>query len=112
MDHTIRFIRGDTYVVNLEVKDSAGFPYVPLEADTITMTVRLNDYKGMIVIQKKTGDSDVAATETGWRIVLQPSDTSALQFRNYVYDMQLDMSGVIQTVIPLSKFILDKEMTY
>lgn len=112
MDHTIRFIRGDTYVVNLSVTDADGNLYIPRMSDILTMTVRLKDYKGEIVIQKKTGDADVVITDTGWKIIIQPADTSELLYRAYVYDIELNMLGVVKTVIPLNKFILDKEVTY
>ena len=113
MANTIQYTRGDTYPVPVVVINRAtGNPYVPQAWDTITMTVRVNDHKGAIVIQKKTGDADVTATETGWTIILQPSDTSTLPYKNYVYDVQLDMAGVVKTVIPMSPFILDKEVTY
>ena len=111
--NTIQYTRGDTYPVSIAVINQAtGESYIPQVGDTITMTVRASDYRGAIVIQKKTGDADVTATETGWTIILQPSDTSALLYKKYVYDVQLDMSGVVKTVIPMSLFILDKEVTY
>ena len=112
MDNTIEYIRGDTYVVNLSVKNADGTVYVPKDTDMITMTVRAKDYRGNVVIQKSTGDADVAATPEGWIIILQASDTAELQYIPYVYDVQLDMLGRIQTVIPLSKLILQKEVTY
>jgi hypothetical protein len=43
---------------------------------------------------------------------LQPEDTADLPYGKYVYDIELDMDGIIQTVIPMSSFILDKEVTY
>lgn len=112
MPNPIQFIRGDTYVVNIAVQDSLGEPYIPQMEDTVTMTVRQKDHRGVIVIQKKTGDADVVVTETGWIITIQPSDTSGLPYRDYVYDIQLEMGDVVQTIIPMSKFILNKEVTY
>lgn len=52
------------------------------------------------------------ASGTGWSITLNPEDTADLAYGKYVYDIELDMDGVIQTVIPMSSFILDKEVTY
>lgn len=112
MNNRIEYIRGDTYVVNLFVKNADGTAYIPQDTDIITMTVRAKGDRGPIVIQKTTGDADVAATPEGWIIVLQASDTAELQYISYVYDIQLDMLGGIQTVIPLSKLILKKEVTY
>lgn len=112
MPNPIQFIRGDTYVVNLSIADSNGDPYIPQMGDTVTMTVRQKDHRGVVVIQKKTGDADVVVTETGWKIIIQPADTSTLPYQPYVYDIELNMSGVVKTVIPLDKFILDKEVTY
>lgn len=112
MEYTIQYIRGDTYVVNLFVKNADGTAYVPQDTDIITMTVRAKGDRGPIVIQKTTGDADVAATPEGWIIVLQASDTAELVYVKYVYDVQLNMSGFIQTVIPINNFILQKEVTY
>ncbi len=112
MDNTIQYIRGDTHVISLSVTDAAGTPYVPRETDLLTMTVRVDDYRGNIVIQKKSGGGDVTATASGWEIRLLPADTATLLYKTYVYDIELDMQGVIQTVVPLSRFVLDKEVTY
>jgi hypothetical protein len=114
----IRFVRGDTHIINLEVSDSNGAAYSPGVDDTITMTVRSNDDTGTAVITKETGVAeegeipDVVASATGWSITLQPEDTADLPYGKYVYDIELDMDGIIQTVIPMSSFILDKEVTY
>jgi hypothetical protein len=51
----IRFVRGDTHIINLEVSDSNGAAYSPGVDDTITMTVRSNDDTGTAVITKETG---------------------------------------------------------
>lgn len=111
-ENTIQFIRGDTYAIQLTVKDANGDPYVPMPNDILTMTVREKDYRGLIVIQKISGDNDVIVIDGGWQITIQPNDTSELEYKSCVYDIELNMSGIIQTVIPLSKFILDKEVTY
>ena len=108
----IQFVRGDTHVITLEVTDISGTPYEPAGTDQITMTVRANDHRGEIVLQKHSGDQDIEQLSNGWKITLQPSDTAELPYKTYVYDIQLNMSGVIQTVIPLSAFVLDKEVTY
>ena len=89
MSNTIQFIRGDTYVVNLFVKNADGTAYVPQDTDIITMTVRAKGDQGPIVIQKTTGDADVAATPQGWIIVLQASDTAELVYVKYVYDVAI-----------------------
>ena len=111
-DNAIQYVRGDTHVISLSVTDASGNPYIPKDTDIITMTVRANDYKGAIVLQKRSGDGDVIATAGGWEITLRPLDTEALLYRPYVYDIELNMLGVIQTVVPLSNFVMDKEVTY
>lgn len=112
MPNPIQFIRGDTYVVNIAVQDSLGEPYTPNPDDIITLTVRSMSHTGSIVIQKTTGSPDVISTDKGWIITIQPSDTSGLPYRDYVYDIQLKMGDVVQTIIPMNKFILNKEVTY
>ena len=112
MDHTIQFVRGDTHIISLSVTDANNNPYIPKETDVLKMTVRLNDYKGAVAIQKVSGDGDIIQTSSGWDITIQPEDTAELAYKPYVYDIELNMLGVVQTVIPYSKFILDKEVTY
>lgn len=80
--------------------------------DILTLTVRMNDYRGTIVFQKQTPSPDIIADAGGWDIIIQPEDTKDLPYKPYVYDIELNMSGVIQTVIPISPFSLDKEVTY
>lgn len=110
--NTIRYVRGDTHILSLEVKDSNGNPYIPKETDIVTMTVRLNDYKGEIVIQKVSGDGSIIPTQTCWEITFLPADTATLLYKSYVYDIELNMDGIIQTVVPMSDFVIDKEVTY
>ena len=111
-ENKIRFIRGDTHVIILEVTDGNDAAYIPEATDQITLTVRANDYRGEIVLQKNSGEPDIEQLASGWKITLQPEDTAELPYKTYVYDIQLNLSGVIQTVIPLSAFVLDKEVTY
>lgn len=42
----IKFVRGDTHVINLEVTDSNGSAYAPGVNDVITMTVRATNENG------------------------------------------------------------------
>lgn len=110
--HTIRFVRGDTHVIKVSATSPEGTPYVPLATDILTMTVRVKTDRGAIVIQKKTGDTDVITGDTGWQITIQPEDTAGFGYVDYVYDIQLKMGDVIKTIIPMSRFIIDKEVTY
>lgn len=113
MGNNLTFTRGDTKILNIHVSDENGSPYAPAPGDKITLTVRKKSDKGELVIQKTTGDADVAITATGWEIIIQPSDTSGLEYSSYVYDIEVVLEdGYVQTIIPISTLTLGKEVTY
>ena len=64
-------------------------PPTPCQGDTLTMTVR--DDNGEKVIEKVSGDGSIAITEGKWKITINPSDTAALPFGNYIYDIQVEL---------------------
>lgn len=107
----IAMVRGDTNILNIDVTDASGQTYIPTAADTLTMTVRKGNDKGEIAFQKKSG-LDVIATDTGWTVTIQPADTATLEYAGYVYDVEVILGTYVQTIIPMSKFKLEREVTY
>lgn len=113
MDNSITIVRGDSRVLRIDVLDENGAAYNPAPLDTITMTVRKGSHRGEIVIQKETGDADVAVISGGWQITIQPEDTEELSYTLYFYDIEVTLEdGYKQTVIPYSSFNLVREVTY
>jgi hypothetical protein len=111
----IRFVRGDTRIITLAVKDATGAAYLPQQGDILTMTVRNGSHSGEVVLLKTNGP-DVYIIEGGlFQIIIRPEDTAGLPYTTYKYDIELQLAnagGAVVTVIPCSDFILDKEVTY
>lgn len=110
-NNNIEFIRGDTKILLITVTDNNAAAYTPMPGDTLTMTVR--DDNGEKVIEKVSGDGSIAITEGKWKITINPSDTAALPFGNYIYDIQVELvNGYTQTIVPLSILTLKEEVSY
>ena len=112
MENDIRFVRGDSYVFFLETVNANGTIYTPQITDTLTMTVRVGDENGAIALQKLSGTSDVVIVPGGWEVTIRPEDTSSLAYVDYVYDIELNLQGYVQTYNSMCKFNLRKEVTY
>ena len=99
----IAMIRGDSEALKLTCSTpfSAG--------DVLTFTVRESDAEGSIVLQKSVADFDDGVAY----IIINPSDTSSLDFGDYVYDIQYSNSGgTVITLFDVSRFRLKEEVTY
>ena len=111
MANNISFTRGDTKLIAVDVLDERGFPYTPASNDILTMTVR--NKLDEIVIEKKSKTADVVDVEGGWKVTIQPSDTTSLPYGQYFYDIQVGLEdGYTQTIIPYSTMNLLQEVTY
>lgn len=100
----ISIIRGDTTRFEIEVLDQSGEKYVLLDGDQLVFTVKKNTSTDDIIIQKKIlGDT----------FTLTHDDTKNLEYRKYVYDIQLTQSnGDVTTVIPPSIFEIMPEVNF
>lgn len=101
---TITLTRGDSFVANISITDSDGNPYTPTEGDTVrfAMKASLSDVKPVLI-------KDIPI-ET-MKLVIEPSDTSGLNFGTYSYDIQLTKaSGEVYTFITVSKLKLTEEV--
>ena len=98
----ITMTRGDSE--SLTVTCSVPFA----NGDTVYFTVR-EDAESEILLQKIITDfPDGAAV-----IPIYPEDTAALDFGDYVYDIQVTRAGgVVTTLIVPSRFKLNEEVTY
>ena len=101
--------RGDTGAIRVAVSDAEGEP-VPLEdGDMIELTVRERlGASGKLLYKKVTEFVGGEAL-----ITIYPEDTSNLEFRIYVYDVQLTRAnGQVKTIVKPSKFVVGNEVTY
>lgn len=100
--------KGDTVKLSLTIYDKKGEKYTPNYNDVCLLTIK-----------KYTSQSSPSAQIKGivdgenFRFEIMPEDTSNLVCGEYVYDIQVkfDHNGDINTVIPLSKFVLMQEVT-
>ena len=102
-DNTIHITRGDTGVLNLSLKRN-NEPYILGESDTCVLTVKKNttDAKALMVKQLVDG-----------QFTIEPSDTAALEFGIYKYDIQVTTSeGVVCTVVAPHNFIIEDEVSW
>ena len=106
---SISITRGDsaTFIVSMK-KDGV---VVPFEAgDKVYFTVKTSVNTAQKLIQKviTTFETDGSAI-----IYILPEDTKTLEFKSYVYDVQLTAAdGSVTTFIKPSAFIVGSEVTY
>lgn len=103
MGTTISLTRGDTLMITLSLEDASGSAYSPQEGDAIRFKMA-NGYEAEALIEKQVDLSTMA-------FQVDPADTQALPFGDYVYDIQLTTAdGVVDTVIPRGSFKLLEEV--
>lgn len=105
-NNAIVITRGDTLRTNIIITDSEGNPYTPGDDDIITFGVRKNAKSETQLIEKIIPNDTL-------ELYLSPSDTKALDFGNYYYDIQLQMGGEdgdIYTIINMAKLVLKEEV--
>lgn len=101
---TITLTRGDTFAAIIEISDSEGNAYQPVEGDSIQFTMKMsyNDPEPLI-------SKDVPIDNM--KLVLNPEDTKDLAFGSYVYDIQLTKAtGEVDTFIAKAKLQLTEEV--
>lgn len=101
---TIELTRGDTLRVVLELTDYNGNAYVPNSGDVIrfAMKRRYNDATPLIL---KTIPNDTLT------LLLEPSETKALPYAEYVYDIEITyVNGDVDTFINKATLKLTEEV--
>ena len=103
VNNVISLTRGDTARFNIILKDTNGGFYTPITGDILTMTVKQSISDTTEVFQIDAVDSE---------FTILPEHTSNLSFGTYFYDIQLTLdNGDINTVIPISQFKVEEEVT-
>ena len=105
----ISMIRGDSESITVSCLNAAGNPIPLVAGDIIYLTV-----KSSIATEVKIFQKEIITFTDGKAIIeILPSDTKTLQFIPLVYDVQLTKAnGVVTTIIPPSKFVIEGEVTY
>lgn len=102
--NNISITRGDTGIFTLALTNASGQAY-DYSDDTVLFTVKANTFTNDILIQKQV--------VYGENVTIAPSDTSQLAYGEYVFDIQVTTAGgIVDTVIPPSKFIVREEVTF
>lgn len=107
-DKNIFMTKGDTAILSLTIYDKKGEKYIPSFYDVCLLTIKKCTSQSVPSAQiKGTADGENV------RFEIKPEDTSNLVCGEYVYDIQVkfDYNGDVNTVIPLSKFVLMQEVT-
>ena len=100
--NNIVMTRGDTGVINLNLTDSSGSPYVFNEGDILSLSVK----KAL-----KDDDYILHKESTRPRIFLSHEETNDLAPGNYFYDLELKTAlGQVQTFGPY-KFTVKYDVT-
>ena len=101
-DNNITLTRSDNATLELTVKDD-GMTY-DFSNDLVQFTVKRNTVTETVIFQK---------TFTAGVILIEPSDTSTLNYTDLVYDVQLiKQGGGVYTVIPPRKFSIAEEVNF
>ena len=101
---TISITRGDTGVFSLNITTAQGHDY-DYSNDSVVFTVKKSIFDTEPLIQKQV--------VYGENIVIEPEDTNNFAYATYWYDVQVTTEeGVVDTIIPPSKFIVMPEVTF
>ena len=113
----IYLTRGDTSYIEIDVS-YAGYgcskDYKFQEGDKLFFTVKQNFNMEDFLFQKVISFQDTDEIENGSVIIkIEPSDTNNLDFRSYIYDVELITSdGDKYTIVRPSLFEILPEVTY
>lgn len=105
----ISMVRGDTESITLICKDLNENIIELITGDKIYFTVKDNVNTTVKIFQKLiTTFTDGAAI-----IIINPSDTKLLKYKDYTYDIQLTRADLtVTTIVPASRFRIEGEVTY
>ncbi len=105
----ISMIRGDSEAIKVSCRDESGADIPLVEGDIVYFTVKRSTHTEEKILQKIVTEF----TEGVALITIFPKDTRELRTITYWYDIQLNRAnGLVKTIIPPSKFIINAEVTY
>lgn len=94
--------KGDSAFIQVDVKTLEGGLYEIQPDDVITMTVR----------KRANADKTFEEMAVGNIITIVPEDTKSAAPGSYIYDVQLVTGqGIVQTIVPVSNFYIEEEVT-
>lgn len=110
-NNTVKLTRGDTLLLRVELTVD-GAAYVPEPGDSIRFALRRDDMDIKKTAFRDSSTLIVKDIPTDTLLLrLNPEDTKALPFGEYVYDIQLTRDdGFVNTFIADSRFELLREV--
>ncbi len=100
----IALTRGDTARIEVSITTEDGTAFYPSDGDSVRFACK-RDCDDLRCLFVKEIPNDTLILE------IEPEDTKDLNFGEYVYDIQLTYAnGDVDTFIPPSKFIVEKEV--
>lgn len=94
----MEFTRGDTYRFKFQRLDENG-GVIESKAQKMWFTVKRNYNTKEKLIQKTLEKNEITFdSEFFYHIIIEPSDTSGLQYKKYVYDIQVENDGIVSTI--------------
>lgn len=105
----MKFIRGDTFKFKFQRKDANDEPIL-VKAQKLWFTVKKNYKTTEKLIQKTLADMTFD-DEGFYHITLEHDDTKNLKYKKYVYDIQVENSGIVKT-IAMGTLELTNEVTF
>lgn len=103
----IEITRGDTARFKFARQGEGGIIYD--RADKLYFSVK-STYSSNTLVLQKTID-DMTFNEGYYSFVIEPSDTDNLEYKEYVYDIEVITDTYKQTIAK-GKFIIDYEVTF
>ena len=104
MYNSLIITRGDTGILNLDLKQHNGEQYTVAEGDNCVLTVKRSVNNAEVLFQKELTDG---------QFIIEPSDTENLDYGTYKYDVQLTTAdGKVDTVITPADFKVETEVTW
>lgn len=112
----IKITRGDTSLISFRIKTEDGSDFIVSDKDQLFFTAKLNYHTRDCVLQKTYGNGiSYNNTTNEYELTLAQDDTSGLECRQYVYDIELisdrETPRLVNTLIK-GNLIIDTEVTY
>lgn len=93
----IEFTRGDSFFFKFHRKDLEGNK-ITTESEKMWFTVKENYNSKKVLIQKTLNDGITFTKDGYYHVTIKPLDTKKLKYKKYVYDIQVENAGIVNTI--------------
>lgn len=106
----LEFRRGDSFFFKFYRRYLSG-EKIMTKALKMWFTVKENANSKKILIQKILDDGITFTDDGYYHVEIKPLDSKPLKYKKYVYDIQVENDGIVNTII-LDKVKINQEVTY